>query len=219
VRKAILAAAAAAALAVGAQADTIPAEPTSLTRVVGWIVTIGGGIKAIVEFYDWVVARWYQPSLNPADLWLCQTCGFTPEGGTPTGDDHAMGAAFIASAFPGRPWHHGQSVIVCDGATCLKFTWQDGMFVPSGNTFADPRVGHANKPTAPSTNSPSNPGGGETGAPHAPRSSTVWAPNVVYNPGSRPFPAGTVTVIPGPGVTFGGGGGGGSHFIGPLPQD
>ena len=186
-------------------------------------MTATGAVKAVVEFYDWVVGRWFQPPLTASDVWLCLSCGFTPAGNQPTATDHANGAVFIAEQFPDRPWHNGQSVVVCDGITCLKFTWQDGMFVPSGNTFADPKVGHANKPQAPSTHSLSRrPGGGETGAPYAPRSSTVWASNVVYNPGSRPFGTGTVTVIPGPGVTFeggGGGGGGGSRFNGLLEGD
>jgi hypothetical protein len=149
-----------------------------------------------------------QEPLQAADLWLCQSCGFSPAGNTPTGVDHVDGARFIADMFPDRPWHNGQSVIVCDGHTCLMFTWNGDMMVPSGTTFNDPKVGHANKPQAPSIHAPS---GGETGASYSPGSSTVWHPSVVYNPGSHPR-TGTVT------VTFGSfdgsGGGGGGRFPG-----
>jgi hypothetical protein len=214
----------AAAVIMTAHADTGPQEPVGFVRVVGAILTAATGFKTLIEAWDWAMQRWIRPPLKPAQLWMCAGCSFSPPESSPTMADHIQGDAFIKQAFPGKYWQAGQGLIVCTGKTCFTFKFDgNSHFYAVDAAFADPLVGYANPggmmpPPAPLPR-PSHGGGGETGAPYAPRSSTVWHPNVVYNPGSRPFPTGTVTVIPGPGVTFGGGGGGGSHFIGPLVGD
>jgi uncharacterized membrane protein YgcG len=216
-----------------AYADTGPQEPVGFVKVVGAIFTAATGFKTLIEAWDWVTQRWIKPPLKPAQIWLCAGCRFSPPGSPATMTDHAIGDAFIKQAFPGKEWQVGQGLIACTGETCFTFKFDgNSHFYAVDEAFADPLVGYANPggmlpPPAPVPRQ--SPGGGETGAPYAPRSSTVWSPNVVYNPGSQPFRTGTVTVIPGPGVTFGGGGGGGggggfgggggSHFIGPLPHD
>jgi hypothetical protein len=203
-----------------AHADTGPQEPVGLVRVVGAILTAATGFKTLIEAWDWAMQRWFKPSLRPAQLWMCANCTFSNAGNPPTMNDHDLGDGFIKQAFPGKQWQAGQGIIVCDGTTCFTFKFDgNGHFYAVDVAFADPLVGYANPGgTMPAPVPRPSQGGGETGAPYAPRSSTVWTPNAVYNPGSRPFRTGTVTVIPGPGVTFdgGGGGGAGSHFIGPL---
>ena len=216
----------AAAAITTAHADTGPQEPVGFVKVVGAIFTAATGFKTLIEVWDWVTQRWIKPPLKPSQLWMCANCTFSRAGSSPTINDHDLGDAFIKQAFPDKQWQAGQGIIVCDGTTCFTFKF-DGIdhFYAADVAFDDPLVGHANPggvmPEQPAPR-PSYGGGGETGAPYAPRSSTVWAPNVVYNPGSRPFGTGTVTVIPGPGVTFeggGGGGGGGSRFNGLLEGD
>jgi hypothetical protein len=239
-RKAIIAAAAACMVMGSTRADT---EPTNFVRIVTYVVTATGAVKAAFEVYDWVTARWFPPpqQFQAGDLWLCGNCQFPPPSRGSTPDDDYLGSAFIAQQFAGRTFYAGQSLVLCDPLQCFMFRYDGEQWFASGPSFKNPGVGYANTPppaaTPPAAPAPRR-GGGETGAPHAPRSSTVWSPNVVYNPGSRPFGTGTVTVIPGPGVTFGGGGGGfggfgggggggfggfggggGSHFIGPLPHD
>jgi hypothetical protein len=218
-RKAIVAAAAACMVMGGARADT---EPTNLVRIVTYVVTATGAVKAVIEAYDWVRARWFPPpqQFKAADLWHCDACEFPPPGGAGTPLDDSRGKDFIDAQWPGRLWYAGQAVVVCDDLQCFVFRYDGEQWFTSGPSFKNPGVGYANTPTPPAAPAPRR-GGGETGAPYAPRSPTVWSPNVVYNPGSRPFRTGTVTVIPGPGVTFdgGGGGGAGSHFIGPLEGD
>ena len=107
-------------------------------------------------------------------------------------DDHNQGDAWIKQAFAGKQWQAGQGLIVCTGETCFTFKFDgNSYFYAADVAFADPLVGYANPggmmpPPAPVPRQ--SHGGGETGAPYAPRSSTVWSPNVVYNPGSQPFP-------------------------------
>jgi hypothetical protein len=225
-RKAMVAAAAACMIMGGAVADTGPSDQVNLTRVLAYVVTATGAVKAIIETYDWVRARWF-PSpqqFQASDVWLCGNCQFPPPGGAGTPDDDYHGSDFIAQQFAGRTFYAGQSVVVCDELQCFLFRYDGDQWFTSGPSFKNPGVGYANTPS-PAQPAPRPGGGGDTGAPYAPRSTTVWSPAVVYNPGSRPAHTGTVTVIPGPGVTFGGGGGGGGggagggHFIGPLPGD
>jgi len=219
-RKAIIAAAAACMVMGSTRADT---EPANFVRVVTYIVTATGAVKAVIEAYDWVLARWFPPQeFEAGDLWLCDACEFPPAGMASTPLDDSLGADFINKQFAGRSFVAGQSLVVCDHLQCFLFRYDGEQWFASGLSFKNPGVGYANTPppapTPPAAPAPRRGGGGETGARYAPRSSTVWAPNVVYNPGSSPFRTGTVTVIPGPGVTFegGGGGGGGSRFNGLL---
>ena len=223
----------AAAAAMMSHAATGPVEPVNFVKIVGGVFTAVTGFKTLFEVWDWATQRWLDPAVDGRAVVDVRRLLLLPAGSPPTMDDHNQGDAWIKQAFAGKQWQAGQGLIVCTGETCFTFKFDgNSYFYAADVAFADPLVGYANPggmmPPAAPVPRPSY-GGGETGAPYAPRTSTVWAPNVVYNPGSQPFRTGTVTVIPGPGVTFGGGGGGGggggfgggggSHFIGPLPHD
>ena len=76
-RKAIIAAAAACMVMGSTRADT---EPTNFVRIVTYVVTATGAVKAAFEVYDWVTARWFPPpqQFQAGDLWLCGNCQFPP---------------------------------------------------------------------------------------------------------------------------------------------
>jgi len=175
----------AAAAITTAHADTGPQEPVGFIKVVGVIFTAATGFKTLIEAWDWATQRWFKPPLKASQLWVCVTCNFSKTDSPPTLNDHNLGDAFIKQAFPGKQWQAGQGVIVCDGETCFRFKFDgNSHFYAVDEAFADPLVGYANPggmmpPPAPVPRQ--SHGGGETGAPYAPRSSTVWSPNVVYN--------------------------------------
>jgi hypothetical protein len=206
-RKAIIAAAAA-SMVMGAQADS--GEPVNLARILAYAVTATGAVKAIIETYDWARARWFPPpqQFKAGDLWQCDTCRFPPPGSASTPDDDYLGGAFIAQQFGGRAFYAGQSIVVCDRLQCFLFRYDGEKWFASGPAFKDPGVGYANTPAVPT---PRSYGGGEGSASSSYRPSTgVWRSDVVYNPGSRPFRTGSVTVICC--ESYGGGGGGSGRF-------
>ena len=198
--KSIIALAVATAFLMPAAAQYERVSKWEMIKNAAAIVGLIKGVADLVE-YGWNKINPPAPPVNPNSQWLCDpsVCSFAVQPGTiiPT-DVYQQAMNFIATL--GKTFALGEVITICNGWVCIDFTYTGDGFAPSV-ARKDPRQGYANRPRSAAG------GEGSAGSTYTP-SSTIWHPNVVYNPGGH-LRTGTVTII------WGGGGGGGGPAIRP----